>query len=68
MSAYVTPALMGGSRADMLTTLVYQQFVIVYNWHFGAALVVLLLGASLALVAAMIHAAGRRTKAWAAGS
>jgi len=68
MSAYVTPALMGGSRADMLTTLIYQQFVIVYNWHFGSALVVLLLAASLALVAAMIHAVGRRTKAWSVGA
>jgi putative spermidine/putrescine transport system permease protein len=66
MSAYVTPALMGGSGANMLTTLIYQQFIVVYNWHFGAALVVLLLMASLALVAVMIYTVGRRTRTWSA--
>ena len=43
MSSYVTLALMGGRNAGMLTTLIYQQFVVTYNWHFGAALVVVLL-------------------------
>jgi len=64
MSAYVTPALMGGSNANTVTTLIYQQFVIVYNWHFGSALVVLLLATSLVLMVGMIHAVGRWTKAW----
>ena len=63
VSAYVTPALMGGGvRAGMLTTLIYQQFIVVYDWHFGAALVGLLLAASLAIVGMTLAASriGRR--------
>jgi putative spermidine/putrescine transport system permease protein len=64
MSSYVTPALMGGSNAGMLTTLIYQQFVVTYNWHLGAALVAVLLATSLILVGLLLYGAGRRTRRW----
>jgi putative spermidine/putrescine transport system permease protein len=64
MSSYVTPALMGGRNAGMLTTLIYQQFVVTYNWHFGAALVVVLLTTSLIALALVLLESGRRTRAW----
>lgn len=64
MSSYVTPALMGGSDAGMLTTLIYQQFVVTYNWHFGAALVAVLLGTSLAALVLVLAESARRTRAW----
>jgi putative spermidine/putrescine transport system permease protein len=68
MAAYITPALMGGRGADVLPTLVYQQFVVVYNWHFGSALVVMLLATSLIVVTLLIQALGRRTRAWTVGA
>jgi putative spermidine/putrescine transport system permease protein len=64
MASYVTPALMGGRNAGMLTTLIYQQFVVTYNWHFGAALVVVLLTTSLIALALILLESGRRTRAW----
>ncbi|WP_431121025.1 ABC transporter permease [Variovorax paradoxus] len=46
MSAYVTPALMGGEKS-VLATLIYQKFVVSYDWNFGACLALLLVLASL---------------------
>lgn len=43
MTAFVTPTLMGGSGARVLTTLIYNQFVTVFNWPTGAAIAALLL-------------------------
>ncbi|MEJ0068980.1 MAG: hypothetical protein WDO24_09925 [Pseudomonadota bacterium] len=63
MSSYITPALMGGSKADVLTTLIYQQFVVVYNWHFGATLVTVLLAASLTVVALFLRGVRRHARA-----
>jgi putative spermidine/putrescine transport system permease protein len=67
MSSYVTPALMGGRNSGMLTTLIYQQFVVTFNWHFGAALVVVLLATSLLALALVLIESGRRTRAWLVG-
>lgn len=64
MSSYVTPALMGGRNAGMLTNLIYQQFVVTYNWHFGAALVVVLLATSLVALGLVLLESGRRTRSW----
>lgn len=69
MASYITPALMGGgAHANVLPTLIYQQFVVIFNWQFGSALVVLLLASSLIIVTAMIQALGRRTRAWSVGA
>lgn len=56
MSAYVTPELMGG-KSGVLATLIYQKFVVSYDWNFGACLALFLLLGSLfgtALIAAAI--------------
>jgi putative spermidine/putrescine transport system permease protein len=64
MSSYVTPALMGGPNAGVLTTLIYQQLVVTYDWHFAAALVVVLLATTLLLLGALIYLNTRGTHAW----
>jgi putative spermidine/putrescine transport system permease protein len=46
MSAYVTPALMGGNQS-MLATLIAQKYLVAFDWNFGAALAVLLLVAAM---------------------
>src|SRR5436305_1955864 len=43
ISSYVTPALMGPSGAKYSATLVYQQFVSVFDWPRGAAIAAILL-------------------------
>lgn len=64
MSSYITPALMGGPDSGMITTLIYQQFVVTFNWQFGATLVAILLAVSLALVAVILFEFARRTRKW----
>src|SRR5207248_2976373 len=64
MSSYITPALMGGPDSGMITTLIYQQFVVTFNWQFGAVLVAILLAVSLVLVGATLFEFGRRTRKW----
>jgi len=64
MSSYILPALMGGADSGMMTTLIYQQFVVTFNWQFGAALVAVLLATSLSAVALLIFETTRRTRKW----
>jgi putative spermidine/putrescine transport system permease protein len=52
-SAFVTPAVLGGSRVATIATQIYQQFLFSLNWPLGSALVVLLLlvnGAAIMLL------------------
>ena len=44
---FVTPALLGGGRFQMIGNLVYDQFLTANDWPFGAAL-------SMALIAIMM--------------
>ena len=66
MSSYVTPALMGGPNSGVITTLIYQQFVVTFNWQFGSVLVAMLLAASMGIVGLILFEYGRRTKTWLA--
>lgn len=68
MSAYVTPAVLGGSGPNFITTLIYNEFITQLNWPIGAVLASILLVLSLSIVFAYIHimsglgATGRTTK------
>ena len=50
ISAYVTPAVLGPSGSNFITTLIWHQFTQLMNWSFGSALPALLLALSLAVV------------------
>lgn len=50
MNAYATPVLIGGPRFKMMTPEIYQQFVGLNNWPFGAALAFMLLAVTLVFV------------------
>jgi putative spermidine/putrescine transport system permease protein len=50
ISSYVTPAVLGPSGSNFITTLIWQQFTQLMNWSFGSALAALLLALSLAVV------------------
>lgn len=51
MSAYVTPAVLGPSGPNFITTLIYQHFVALYDWPTGSALAVILFALSMAVIA-----------------
>ncbi|MCM3270041.1 ABC transporter permease [Paenibacillus elgii] len=50
MSAFVTPALMGGTSVKVLPVIAYEKIMAQLNWPLGAALSFLLLGSTIALV------------------
>jgi putative spermidine/putrescine transport system permease protein len=50
MGSYATPALLGGSQVRLMVTEIYAQVTSVFNWPFGAALSIVLLLVSLAIV------------------
>ncbi|MFC6458277.1 ABC transporter permease [Paenibacillus vulneris] len=50
MSAFVTPALMGGTAVKVLPVIAYEKIMATLNWPLGAALSFLLLASTYALV------------------
>lgn len=50
ISAYVTPAVLGPSGPNFITTLIYQNFVSLYEWGTGSAMAFLLLLVAAAVV------------------
>lgn len=50
ISAYVTPALMGGPSHPVMPTLIYDQALNLFNWPFGAAISFVLLGIMLGIL------------------
>jgi len=49
-SSFATPAILGSKRVRVVATVAYEQFLNTLNWPFGAAVTVLLLLLSLALL------------------
>lgn len=65
-SSYVTPAILGGTNAQMLGNLVEQQIFAVYDWPFGATIASLLVGIVLIVnITSMRLLEGRRLRAGA---
>ena len=54
ISAFITPALLGGNRVSTISTLIYEKFTFSANWPVGATLVVVLLVINVAVV--VVHA------------
>jgi putative spermidine/putrescine transport system permease protein len=57
MNSYATPVLLGGPEFKMMAPVVYQQFALILNWPFGAALAFILIavtGAASAISSIML--------------
>jgi putative spermidine/putrescine transport system permease protein len=61
-SSYVTPAILGGTSAQMLGNLIEQQIAAVYDWPFGATVAVVLVGTVLAINAVSTWMFERRAR------
>ena len=59
ISSFVTPSLVGGVRLPVIAGSIYQQMTGSFDWGFGAALSVLLLLATLALIIPYMVATAR---------
>jgi putative spermidine/putrescine transport system permease protein len=49
-SAYVTPSVMSGGRFNMMSLMIFQQYMMNFDYNFGAALAVVLLAATLLVI------------------
>lgn len=58
--SFVTPAILGGSSAQMLGMLVDQQILAVYDWPFGATVATVLVAIVLAINLASMRMLDRR--------
>jgi putative spermidine/putrescine transport system permease protein len=58
--SFVTPAILGGSGAQMLGMLVDQQILVVYDWPFGATVAMVLVAIVLVVNIVSIRALDRR--------
>lgn len=56
---FLTPALLGGGRFQMVGNLVYDQFLTANDWPFGAALSVVLIGLMIVLLSLQARATDR---------
>lgn len=56
---FVTPALLGGGRFQMIGNLVYDQFLTANDWPFGAALSMVLIAIMMVLLMTQAFAADR---------
>ncbi len=56
---FVTPALLGGGRFQMIGNLVYDQFLTANDWPFGAALSMALIAIMMLLLTLQAFAAER---------
>ncbi len=43
ISAFATPSLVGGARANVMATAIYEQTIELLNWPFASALATILL-------------------------
>ena len=50
MATYVAPAVLGGSGANFISTLIYHQLIVQLEWPMGAAVAALLLVVALGIV------------------
>ena len=57
LGAFITPYLLGGGRSMLLGTLIQQEFLVLRDWPFGAAISFVLMGmVFLALFGTRKHA------------
>jgi putative spermidine/putrescine transport system permease protein len=62
-SAFATPAIIGGRRLKVASTLAYDEFLNTLNWPLGAAVAVLLLVALVLIIVGSNRLIERRYKA-----
>jgi putative spermidine/putrescine transport system permease protein len=63
LSAFVTPTLIAGARVKVMSTLIYQQAMMLLDWPFGAAVAFIMLVTILLLFGASMRLSEQRREA-----
>lgn len=64
-STFITPALLGGTRAKVVAFLIYEQNLVLLNWSFGAAISFIMLIVTMTITFGL-SAAAQRGSRWSA--
>lgn len=62
VSAYVTPSILSGGKETVMSMLIFQQYAVIFNPHFGATLAVTLLATTLLLIAGYLFVVERQSR------
>lgn len=62
VSAYVTPSIMSGGRENVMAMLIYQQYMVNFDFNFGAALALLLMITTFVIMSACLLAIETRSR------
>lgn len=68
ISSYVTPALLGGGRIKVLSMLIFEQFLRVFNWPLGAAIACILMVVTFFVMWAYSRMTAKRSAGGGAGA
>ena len=62
VSAYVTPSVMSGGRFNVMAMLIFQQYMVLFDYNFGAALGILLMITTLLVMGVYVMALERKAR------
>jgi putative spermidine/putrescine transport system permease protein len=62
VSAYVTPSIMSGGRFNVMSMLIFQQYMVLFDYNFGATLSMLLMVMTLLLIGIYVLVLERRAR------
>jgi len=62
VSAYVTPSIMSGGRQNVMSMLIFQQYMVNFDFNLGAALAVVLVLSTFVLLGCGLYALDRRAR------
>lgn len=62
VSAYVTPSVMSGGRFNLMSMLIFQQYMVLFDFNFGAALGIVLMITTLLVMGIYVMALERRAR------
>lgn len=62
VSAYVTPSVMSGGRYNVMSILIFDQYMVIFDYNFGATLSIMLLLTTILLMGTYVLVLERRAR------
>ncbi|MSO92519.1 MAG: ABC transporter permease [Rhodospirillales bacterium] len=62
VSAYVTPSIMSGGRLNVMAMLIFDQYMVIFDYNLGATLAIMLLAMTLLIMGVYVLVLERRAR------
>lgn len=62
VSAYVTPSIMSGGRLNVMSMLIFDQYMVIFDYNLGATLAIMLLAMTLLIMGVYVLVLERRAR------